>query len=59
MNEVKRSSENGATSKETLILSYAGKRGCKMVRSLEEQLKRSLPSNVKFSLVQNFHLTLM
>ena len=33
--------ENGVTSERTLILSYAGEKGCSIVRSLEKQLKRS------------------
>ena len=59
MNEVKRSNiprehfqginenENGVTSKRTLILPYAGEKGCSIVSSPEKQLKRSLPNNVK------------
>ena len=59
MNEVERSNiprehfqgingnENGVIRKRTLILSYAGEKGCSIVRSLEKQLKRSLPNNVK------------
>ena len=63
MNEVKRSNiprehfqgingnENGFTSKRTLILPYAGEKGCSIVKSLEKQLKRSLPNNVKPNIV--------
>ena len=63
MNEVKRSSitrehfqginenENGVTSKQTLILPYAGKKVFSIVRSLEKQLKRSLPNNVTLNIV--------
>ena len=63
MNEVKRSNiprehfqgineyENGVTSKRTLILPYAGEKGYSIVRSLEKQLKRSLPNNVKPNIV--------
>ena len=63
MNEVKRSNipsehfqgidenENGVTSKRTLILPYAGEKGCLIVRSLEKQLRRSLPNNVKPNIV--------
>ena len=63
MNEVKRSNiprehfqginenENGVTSKRTLILPYPGEKGCSIVRSLEKQLKRSLPNNVKPNIV--------
>ena len=59
MNEVKRlniprehfqginENKNGVTSKQTLILPYAGEKGCSIVRSQEKQLKRSLPNNVK------------
>ena len=74
MNEVKRlnipkehfqgrnKNENGVTNKGTLILPYAGEKGCLVVRSLEKQLKRSLRNNMKpniILLVQDFHLTLM
>ena len=63
MNEVKRlniprehfqginENENRITSKRTLILPYAGAKGCSIVRSLEKQLKRSLPNNVKPNIV--------
>ena len=63
MNEVKRlniprkrfqrinENENGVTSKRTLILPYAGEKGCSIVRSLENQLKRSLPNNMKPNIV--------
>ena len=63
MNEVKRSNiprehfqginenENGVTSKRKLILPCAGEKGCSIVRSLEKQLKRSLPNNVKPNIV--------
>ena len=52
MNEVKRlniprehfqginENENRVTSNRTLILPYAGEKGCSIVRSLEKQLKR-------------------
>ena len=43
--------ENGVTSKRTLILLYASENGCSIVRSLEKQLKRSLPNNVKPNIV--------
>ena len=75
MNEVKRSNipreyfqgikenENGVTSKRTLILPYAGEKCCSIVRSLEKQLKRSLPNTVKPNIVftdtklsSNFHV---
>ena len=58
MNEMKRSNtpseyfqginenENGVTSKRTLILPYACENGYSIVRSLDKQLKRSLPNNV-------------
>ena len=39
--------ENGFTSKRTLILPYDGEKGCSIVRSLDKQLKRLLPNNVK------------
>ena len=63
MNEVKRSNiprahfqginenENGVTSKRTLIFPYTGEKGGAIVRSLEKQLKRSLPNNVKSNIV--------
>ena len=63
MNEMKRSNmprehfqginenENGVISKRTLILPYAGEKGCSMVRSLEKHLKRSLRNNVKPNIV--------
>ena len=63
MNEVERSNipseyfqginknENGVTSKQTLILPYAGEKGYLIVRSLDKQLKRSLPNNVKPNIV--------
>ena len=75
MNEVKRlnmprahfqginENQNGVTSKRTLLLPYAGEKGCSIVRSLEKQLKRSLPNNVKPNIVftglklsSNFHV---
>ena len=75
MNEVKRlniprehfqginENENRVTSNRTLILPYAGEKGCSIVRSLEKQLKRSLPNNVKPNIVftglklsSNFHV---
>ena len=43
--------ENRVTSKPTLILPYAGKDVCSIVRSLEIQLKRLLPNNVKPNIV--------
>ena len=43
--------ENGVTSKQTLILSYSGEKGCSLVRYLEKQLERSLPYNVKRNIV--------
>ena len=43
--------ENRVTSKQTLILPYAGEKGCLIVRSLGTQLKRSLPNNVKPNIV--------
>ena len=43
--------ENGVTSKRTLILPYAGEKGCSIVRPLEKQLKWSLPNNVKPNIV--------
>ena len=43
--------ENGVTSKRTLVLPYAGEKGCSIVRSLEKQLKRSLRNNVKPNIV--------
>ena len=63
MNEMKRSNiprehfqginenENGVISKRTLILPYAGEKGCSMVRSLEKHLKQSLRNNVKPNIV--------
>ena len=63
MNEVKRlnirrehfqgtnENENGVTSKQTLILPYAGEKGCSIVTSLEKQLKRSPTNNVKPNIV--------
>ena len=63
MNEVKRlhisrkhfqrinENENGVTSKRILILPYAGKKCCSIVRSLEKQLRQSLPNNVKPNIV--------
>ena len=42
--------ENGFTSKRTLILPYAGEKGCSIVKCLDKQLKRSLPNNVKSNL---------
>ena len=63
MNEVKRlniprkhfqginKNENGVTSKQTLILPYAGEKGCSIVRSPEKQLKRSLPNNMKPNII--------
>ena len=59
MNEVNRSNiprghfqginknENGVINKRTLILPYAGEKGCSIARSLKKQLKRSLPNNVR------------
>ena len=38
--------ENGGTSWQTLILPYACEKGCSIVRSLEQQLKRSQPNTV-------------
>ena len=43
--------EKGVTSKRTLTLPYAGEKGCSIVRSLEKQLKRSLPNNVRPNIV--------
>ena len=43
--------ENGVTSKQTLILPYAGEKGCSIVRSLEKQLRGSLPHKVKPKIV--------
>ena len=37
--------------KQTLILPYAGEKGYSIARSLEKQLKRSLPNNVKSNIV--------
>ena len=63
MNEVKRlnmprahfqginENQNGVTSKRTLLLPYAGEKGCSIVRSLEKQFKRSLPNIVKPNIV--------
>ena len=61
MNEVKRLkiprehfqgiNKNGTTSKWTLILPYAGEKGCSIVRYQEKELKRSLPNNVKTDIV--------
>ena len=63
MNEVKRlnipkehferinENENEVTYKQTLILPYAGEKGCSIVRYLEKQLKRSLPNYVKPNIV--------
>ena len=39
--------ENRVTSKQTLILPYAGEKSCSLVRSLEKQFEQSLPNNVK------------
>ena len=43
--------ENGVISKRTLVLPYAGEKGCSIVRSLEKQPKRSLANNVKPNVV--------
>ena len=43
--------ENGVTTTRTLILPYAGEKGCSIVRYLEKQCKRSLPNNVKPNIV--------
>ena len=43
--------ENGVTNKRTLILPYDSKKGCSLVRSLEKQLERSPPNNVKPNIV--------
>ena len=63
MNEVKRlgiprepfqginENENGVTNKRILILPYASEKDCSLVRSLEKQLKRSLPNNLKPNIV--------
>ena len=75
MNEVKRlniprkhfqgikENENWVTSKRTLILPYVGEKSCSIVRSLEKQLKPSLPNNMKPNIVftgtklsPNFHI---
>ena len=63
MNEVKRlniprenfqeinENEKAVTSKRTLILPYAGEKGWSIVRSLEKQLRRSLPNNLMLNIV--------
>ena len=43
--------KNGVTSKQTLFLPYAGEKRSSIVRSLEKQLKRSLPDNLKPNVV--------
>ena len=43
--------ESGVTRKRTLILPYAGEKVYSIVRSLEKQLNRSLPNNVKPNIV--------
>ena len=43
--------KNGDTSKQTLILPYAGEKDFSIVRSLEKQLKRSLQNNLKPNIV--------
>ena len=63
MNEVKRSdiprehfqginrNENEVTCQRTLLLPYAGEKGCLLVRSLKKQLKRSPLNNMKPNIV--------
>ena len=63
MNEVKRSdlprehfqginrNENEVTCQRTLLLPYAGEKGCSLVRSLKKQLKRSPLNNMKPNIV--------
>ena len=43
--------ENEVTHKRTLILSYAGENSFSIARSLEKQLKRLLPNNVKPNII--------
>ena len=63
MNEIKRlniprenfqeinENEKAVTSKQTLILPCAGEKGWSIVRSLEKQLRRSLPNNFMLNIV--------
>ena len=43
--------KNGVTSKRTLILPNPGEKGCSLERSVNKQLERSLPNNVKPNIV--------